>query len=442
MADEPGSVEASGAATPVREGRRIASLDVLRGFAVLGILAMNAAAFAFPTDDFFNPTIGGFDGINRVVWIVNHFIFDLKMMSIFSMLFGAGMILMSGREQGAGRSSAGLHYRRMAWLLVFGLIHSYFLWFGDILVSYALCGMIVYPLRGLRPALLIALSAVVMGVALVVSGVAGGSMLFMRAQAEQAELALAEGREPTELQAEMLSTWAEIGPTMMPTPESIDDEIRAYRGTFAKVFVVRAKSTIQMQTTMFAMWGLWRVSGLMLLGMGLMKLWMFAAQWPARRYALVALLGYGLGWPLVFLGWQRTEASGFDFLQTFAINWHFNYIGSVLVALAHVSMVMLWCRSGAAAGAQRTLAAVGRMAFTNYIAQSLIFTTLFYGYGFGLFASIERWQLALLVVGTWVLQLAWSPWWLARFRYGPLEWLWRSLAYKGIEPIGRDQTVA
>jgi len=426
----------------VSEARRVVSMDVLRGVAVLGILAMNISAFALPAFDYMNPTIGGYQGASRIVWIINHFIFDLKMMSIFSMLFGAGIVLMSGREQRAGRSAAGLHYRRMAWLLVFGLIHSYFLWFGDILVSYALCGMIVYPLRNLRPAFLIPLGIVVMGIAVVVSGAFGGSMLFMRHQAQAAEQAIAEGLEPTELQAEMRSAWSELEPAVVATPESIDDEIQAYRGTFGETFVVRAMATIQMQTTMFAMWGMWRVSGLMLLGMGLMKLGMFSARWSRSRLILTAALGYSLGLPLVYAGWRRSEASGFDFLETFAINWHFNYVGSVCVALAHISMIMLLCRSGALAGVQRTLAAVGRMAFTNYIAQSLIFTTLFYGYGFGLFASLERWQLAPLVLGAWALQLAWSPWWLARFRFGPLEWLWRSLAYGRSEPLKRDQALA
>ena len=442
MADEQRPVESPPATAPVSESRRIASMDVLRGFAVLGILAMNIAAFGMPGFDYMDPTIGGFDGMNRLVWIINHFIFDLKMMSIFSMLFGAGIILMTVREHNAGRGAAGLHYRRMMWLLVFGLIHSYFLWFGDILVAYAVCGMIVYPLRKLRPAVLIPLGVVVMGIAVGVGGVIGGSMLFMRSQAEQAELALAEGREPTEMQAEMQGVWAEIEPTMMPAPGSIDEEIRAYRGTFMETFVVRAHATLQMQTSMFAMWGLWRVSGLMLIGMGLMKLGLFAARWSPARLMLTAGLGYALGLPLVYLGWQRSEAADFDFIETFAINWHFNYVGSVFVALAHVSLVMLWCRSGVWEAGRRTLAAVGRMAFTNYIAQSLIFTTLFYGYGFGLFASLERWQLVPLVLGAWALQLAWSPWWLARFRYGPLEWLWRSLSYGNSEPLRRGQAVA
>ena len=427
--------ESLSSAAPVSLSERLTSIDVLRGVAVLGILTMNIPAFAYVSADFFNPTVGGYSGIDRALWIACHFLFDMKMMSIFSMLFGAGIILMSTRAERALRRPGPLHYRRMGWLLVFGLIHAYFLWYGDILVAYALCGMIVYPLRNVRPSRQIIVGLLVLSIQMPISLLMGGSLVWMRSEATSGEAAIAAGQTPTSLQQDMMEAWPEAQKSVEPPPESIEAERNAMRGTFSQVFAKRAQQSFEMQTFIFPIWMIWRISGLMLIGMALMKLGMFSAQWEPRRYARWLIAGYAVGLPLVWFGWNRREASGFDVPETFAFWGHFNYVGSVLIALAHVSLVMLWFRSGALAFAQRALAAVGRTAFSNYILQSLICTTLFYGYGFGLFSSLERWQLVLVVLGVWALNLTFSALWLSRFRYGPLEWLWRSLTYASLQPM-------
>lgn len=420
---------------PVAQSLRMASIDLLRGVAVLGILAMNMPAFGMSGEDFFDPRAGGYDGINRIVWVVCHFLFDMKMMAIFSMLFGAGVVLMSARVEAAGRRAGPVHYRRMAWLLVFGLLHAYLLWYGDILFSYAICGMLVFPFRKLRPRTQIVLGVLVVLVEVPINAGMGGSMLWMRGQAQAGEAAVAAGKEPTSLQSEMMKEWPGARDSMQPTQEENQKEIAAMRGSFREIFIQRAAGSLMMQTMIFFIWSLWRVTGLMLIGMGLMKLGMFSGQWSTARYFKWLAVGYAIGFPLVWWGWIRREASGFDMFELFAFDGHFNYVGSVFIALAHTAAIMLWFKSGQASSAARILACVGRAAFSNYILQSLICTTIFYGYGLGYFAMLERWQLAVLTVGVWAVNIIWSPLWLSHFRYGPLEWLWRSLTYLRPQPL-------
>lgn len=423
-------------ATPVSLTERFASIDLLRGIALLGILTMNIGTFAFIEADFFNPTVlNQYSGANRIVWLINHFVFDMKMMSIFSMLFGAGIILMTGRAAARGRSPAGFHYRRMGWLLLFGVLHAYLLWYGDILFLYAVCGMLVFPLRKLAPKWLFILGALVMLIAIPINMGVGFGLGYVRDQALEAQAALDAGQTLSGDQEEMLQMWSEMRPGFDPTPEQIEAETAEQLSDYGTIFVRRVPQSLMMQTFLLVTWGIWRVCGLMLIGMALMKLGAFAAAWNNRRYLATAAIAYAIGYPLVYFGWRRMDASGFDFIQTYSLDWHFNYAGSVLVAIGHACLVMLWFRSGGLAFLQRLLANVGRMAFSNYILQSLICTTLFYGYGFGLFGSLERWQLGLVVVGVWAINVVFSAMWLAHFRYGPLEWLWRSLTYAKLQPM-------
>src|SRR5262249_26237766 len=143
-------------AEPVSSAERYFSVDVLRGFALLGILAMNIVAFAWPFSAYENPLLGGgFTGLDRAVWIGNHLIFEEKMMTIFSMLFGAGLVLMDQRAEARGARVRGIYYRRVFWLFVIGLVHSYLIWIGDILVLYAQCGLLLYLFRKMKPRTLI-----------------------------------------------------------------------------------------------------------------------------------------------------------------------------------------------------------------------------------------------------------------------------------------------
>lgn len=416
MTDVPGPLG------PTSQGERIDSIDTLRGVAVMGIFFMNIPTFALPGAAFFNPALaGGFEGADFVAWLVGHVLFDMKMMAVFSMLFGAGVVLMADRLVQTGRKPGAVHYRRMVWLLAIGLVHAYLIWFGDILVAYAIIGMMVYPLRGLRPAWLVVIACIVMPIGMVFSGLMQVMFEMMR--------------EATD--ADMKQAWEQQRPMFFPTPEELDLERQKLMGGFFDRAVQQIPSVVIMQTFVFAMFTLWRVSGLMLLGMALHKLGVFTAQRSYRFYAIMLALGLVLGGGLVVTGVGVNRANGFDPIAFFGVVGWFNYAGSVGVALAWVALVMLLCKSGALGWLGRALAAVGQMALTNYLGQSVIAAFIFYGWGLGYFGQLSRSELAMIVLGVWVLQLVASPLWLSRFRFGPVEWLWRSLTYWKLAPMRR-----
>ncbi len=424
---------------PVAEPERIAAVDTLRGFALLGILAMNIIAFALPDAAYGNPLIaGGFAGADYVAWLTNHLFFELKMMSIFSMLFGAGLVLMADRAEARGGTPRGIYYRRVLWLLVFGLAHAYLLWWGDILYSYAVCGLLLYLFRRRSPKVLITLGLLVTLVAIPLGIGFSFSIAQLKEKAAQAESAIAAGRTQQELsqeQRDALAGWNEMRANFDPTPAQLAKEIETYRGGYAGIFKHRAPSVFMFQTIFFIAFIFWRVAGMMLLGMGLMKLGVFSAKCSTRFYALCALIGYGVGLPLIAYGARELVAHQFAFDYVFRVGSYFNYVGSMLVALGHVGAVILVYQARLLTWLTTRLAAVGRMALTNYLTHSLVCTTLFYGYGFGLFGTINRAGLFGVVVAIWIFQLAVSPWWLRRFRFGPAEWVWRSLTYWRRQPM-------
>lgn len=378
-------------------------MDVLRGFVLLGILVMNIQSFAMPLAAYVNPTAyGDLSGANLWVWIVGHVFFDQKFMAVFSMLFGAGIVLMGAR---AGAGGPRLHRRRMGWLILFGLLHAYLLWYGDILFAYGVCGLVAYAFRRRGPSLLIPIAAALLLVGALVPVAFGLSM-----SPEQIAEMSAEGG------------W-------QPSAEAIQEELAAYRGGFAAQSRHRAPEALKFQTLYMVFFVFWRVLGLMLLGMALLKLDVLTARRPARAYLAIAAAGFALGLPLVAFGARQHFAHGWspDYSMLFGGLW--NYWGSVFVAVGYVGLVMAVARAGALPWLTSPLAAVGRTAFSNYILQTLIATTIFYGHGFGLFGSAERTGQIAIVLAIWLVQLALSPLWLRYFRFGPLEWVWRSLTY-------------
>ncbi|HWG45749.1 MAG TPA: DUF418 domain-containing protein [Gemmataceae bacterium] len=409
---------------PVHANERIASIDVLRGVALLGILIINIWGFALPEIALYNPSAaGGWPGAGEVTWIVCHLLCDQKMMSLFSMLFGAGLIVMVNRADARGTSLTGIYYRRIAWLLLFGLMHAYLLWDGDILVSYALCGFLLYPLRRLRPRMQIFLGLLVFLSSLpLVSGIG----LLERHLKEVTGLKNEQG---TARQQEMRQALESLMFEDDSTEKKIEEAIENHRAGYAEQFGRRAEANLWMETAGFVTWAGPRAGGLMLVGMGLMQLGVFAALRSYRFYAVWMLIGYGVGFAIVGHGVRDLINHQFDPVHEYIIGGHFNYVGSLFVALGHVGLVMLICKAGLLRRLTVRLAAVGRMALSNYLMQTILCTTLFEGWGFGLFGRLDRLALLGVVGGIWLVQLIASPLWLHSFRFGPLEWLWRSLTY-------------
>ncbi|KAA3610929.1 MAG: DUF418 domain-containing protein [Calditrichaeota bacterium] len=414
--------------TPVAEKNRIESIDVLRGVAILGILAMNIYAFTMPFSAYNNPLIwGGTDAFSKFIWFFTHIIFDQKFLPIFSMLFGAGLILMFERSE-TGKF-AGTWYRRTLWLLVIGALHGYLIWFGDILFTYAFLGLLIYPLRRKKAKTLIIFGSIWMLVALGLSSAGGFFMQKLGVEATKIETKVQAEEELSDKETAMLQQWKGMRPMAAPTAEDLKKDIDAYLGSYADAVKHRAPTVLMMQTMGLFFFGLWRMGGLMLIGMGLMKAGVFSAQKETGFYRRLLIWCYGLGLPLVAVSaWQLAAHDwSFFFFQQAGVHW--NYVGSVLVALGHVSLIMLAVKGKWFTKLEKRFAAVGRMAFTNYLMQSIICTTIFYGYGLGLYGSIDRPAQMLFVVAIWIIQLYYSTWWLERFRYGPAEWFWRFLTY-------------
>jgi uncharacterized protein len=426
---------------PIGASERLESIDVLRGFALLGILPINILSLALPGMAFFNPTVaGGFSGGNFAAWYLSYLLFEEKMMTIFSMLFGAGLVLMTDRVQQRKRSPAAFFYRRAAILLVIGLAHAYLLWPGDILVTYALCGMLVYPLRKLSPRLLMLIGLLVTLPALVMSRYEGAFLGEARESAMRVQVADQQGNVPSEADQHLAQEWEDARKTFHPTTAEIDEELEQdWHASYWQSAARRAEGALSVETQFFGTNLVWTVSGRMLIGMALMNLGVFSGSRPLRFYVKFALLGYGLGLPIVALGASRLVEHDFDVVYMLGGGTELNEFGSLLVALGHVGAISSLYKAGLTPLLMRCLAAVGRMALTNYLMQTLLCTTLFYGYGFGLRGTLDRVQLLGVVAAIWTLQLSYSPLWLRYFRFGPVEWLWRSLTYGQAQPMRKSR---
>ncbi|QEH38745.1 hypothetical protein OJF2_73510 [Aquisphaera giovannonii] len=432
---------AAAAAAPVTPEERLASVDTLRGLALLGILAMNIVGFGWPGAAYGDPLKGGgFDGSDRLIWFFNHLVFEEKMMTIFSMLFGAGLVLMGERAAARGASLRGVYYRRVLWLLAIGLVHSYLIWDGDVLVLYAQCGLFLYPFRRLSARALITIGVIfslilipiVLGFGLAIRGL---ERVTARVDAQ-----VAAGKTPTRLDRRLRDLWVDdLQKELNPNPEQEkkdwDESMAVHRGGYAGIVKKRAVGLVFEQTFGFVLGGFFFAMSRMLLGMGLMKLGVFSAERSRAFYLEMVGLGYGIGLPLMVI--DARELVRHAFRPEYLLNGgeFYNLFGSLVVAMGHVGLIMLLVQSGSLAWLTGRLAAVGRMALSNYLTHSIVCTTLFYGYGFGLFGQINRTGLAAIVLTIWIAQLLISPIWLKHFRFGPAEWLWRSLTYWKIQPM-------
>lgn len=395
---------------------RIPSIDVLRGVALMGILVMNIQSFSMPMAAYMNPhAYGDLSGIHYAIWLVGRLLFDGKFIAIFSMLFGAGVAMAAerkGNAPGAGR----IYARRYVFLLVLGLLHAYLLWYGDVLTYYAVCAFVLYPLRRapVRKLLLLALVAYGAASAVLAAG-AWAARGWPSAQAEATRVIFA------------------------PQPHELLGELETMRGGFWGILADRFPLVLELHFFVFPIFLLPTLLGFMLLGMALYRSGVIQAQWSGARYALLIAIALGIGVPIVHAGNLYLDATGWAPAAIKFTGAQPNHWAAPVVALGWIGAVMLWCQNGGAPGIRHAVACLGRMALTNYIAQTLICVFVFYGFGLGWFGHVERAGQLLFVVCVWGLQLAWSPIWLRHFRYGPLEWLWRSFTYGRIQPMRRKE---
>ncbi|WP_298021525.1 DUF418 domain-containing protein [uncultured Parasphingopyxis sp.] len=406
---------------------RFVSLDLIRGIAVMGILLMNIVAFAMPHGAYGNPyAFGGTGPADLAVWATNFVIADGKMRGLFSVLFGASMLLVMERAQAKGDNPLLTHLSRMTWLLLFGAIHAYAIWFGDILMLYAVVGMVACIFRGMAAHRLLALGLSLIFAQAMLFGLMMLGIMTLRSQALAPDAS-----------ADIVNAWADLLAQMGPMPpDEAARDLATYRGGYAGILGVRLGEEFWMPLKANG-FSIIETLGLMLCGMAGLKSGFLTGEWERADYRRLLRIGYSIGLPAMVILAGLLLASGFGPVAQVGLGWALKTLFNPFVILGHASLVILWLKASPESRLGARIAAAGRMAFSNYLGTSLVCTTLFYGYGFGLYGEMSRAPLYLVVLAVWILMLLWSKPWLDRFRYGPLEWLWRSLARRELQKIRR-----
>jgi len=394
-------------------GDRIVTLDVVRGVAVMGILVVNIVSFALPDGAGMNPLLYGMGStVDLVSWAGSFVFFEGRMRGLFYFLFGASMLLVIERAEASGRCPVLVHYARRGWLLVFGLLHFFFVWMGDILALYAAMGMLAFAFRDSPERVMIAAAG-----ALLVLSFAMWGLLTLGLYASDAMAA-----QPL----------AQSGITYYD-PDHLRGILALYRGPYDALVAHAASEGPNLLS-----WELW-LSGpetlaYFLFGMAAYRSGFLTGAWERRRYVRTALIGFGITLPAFAAFAWLLVATGFHSPTAFAVETASIPIRPPAI-FATAAFIILLARPGGFLTDR--IAAAGRAAFTNYLGTSILMTGLFYGWGLGLFGHYGRVELWWFVIGTCLLMLLWSKPWLDRFRYGPFEWAWRSLARGRIEPIRR-----
>ena len=411
---------------PVKSSERLVSLDLIRGVAVLGILFANITAFGQSSSAYFWPPAieGGATAADKAIWFFQLVLVDHKFRGLFSLLFGAGIYLFMERAWARG-SGILLQARRLGWLLAFGLVHYFLIWTGDILAAYAVTGFWSLLLLGKT-----AQAQWRWGMGLYFAGLL--FMVFAMAANIAAE------RVPA-IQAQMSAEQREsIANAGANTRREAHEEMLVYRDrSYGQIVqhVASEKAGDLLGEVLIV--PLTETLGLMLIGMALYRRGFFSGEWdPAkmRRWGWIGVIGGALMtvpfalWPLL---------TGFPFMITVASFNAFARLGQLPMVLGIAALLVVHAPTLAATSVGGRLVATGRTAFSNYLGTSILLLFVFHGWAIGLVGRLHRPELLLIVLGVWLLMLLWSKPWLARFRYGPLEWLWRCLTYGKVFPLRR-----
>lgn len=423
-----------GAAVP--STRRIETLDFVRGVALFGILLMNITAFGLP-DSYSNPTnAGGATGLNLWAWIIMMVGFEGTQRALFSMLFGASVILFTSRLEAAGRADvADIYMRRNLWLIGFGLVNAFvFLWYGDILYAYGVVALFVFVFRKLAAKHLLAI-----GIGTLILGALWNmhetSTLLGKHQAYvEAVAARTPGGSLNPAQQEAVSAWEEARSDFKSSPEDIRSSIDAHVSGYGPAFRHIGSINAYWQS-----WGMYRyffdIFGMVLIGMALFRMGVLTLERPTRLYLAMLIAGYGVGIAVNVAETRWIMAHQFSAISFAQANITYD-LGRLAMTIGHLGALLLFARSGALSWLRRALAAVGQMAVTNYLTHSVVCGIIFIGLGY--YGQLQRYQLYYVVFAIWAVQLVLSPIWLRHFRFGPVEWLWRALTYMQKPPFRRE----
>ena len=408
---------------------RIESLDVLRGFALLGILLVNIIGFGLVSSALLDPGIylSPIGGIDYTVWAFIELSSEGAMRTLFSILFGAGVVLF---VTGSTAKSGWLHYRRNFWLLVFGLINAYiFLWPGDILVTYALSGFVLWFVRNWKARSLLILATFLILIGSLQNFAMKSTLEIARDAAEEMKISISKGEEFSEETAEWAQGWIDYEEDNQAEIDNIPNEIKKRTSSYSSAYEYNLKKANEMIYFVLPFFLFLDALMMMVIGMALFKLGVLDGGRDIKFYIRMMCVGFLTGISINAYEVLLITNSNMDIIETnpyFRFTYHF---GRLFMGLGYLGLVILLIKIEKLESLRFRLACVGRMALTNYLMHSVIALFIFTGAGLGLLGKFSWSQLYLFVLLIWVIQLYISPLWLKYFYFGPVEWLWRLLTY-------------
>lgn len=425
---------------PVTQSERIVVLDSVRGIAILGILLMNIGLFALPGPVGHDPSVMKETGLNYYWWYITAMIFDGTQRALFSMLFGAGIILFIGRQENRseGLQPADYFFRRQLWLIAFSLFDVFILlWNGDILLDYACFGMMLFTFRKLQPRTLIIAASVCLALMLAREN---RDFYQRKSVIAKGEAVAAIDTTKTKLTEDQKAELEEMtGFKKRTTPEGkqkrVEEAKREVLGSYARVYEYRTNDYIDHLARFVFLYG-WDILIFFFLGMAFYKNGVLTGKASVSIYAWMAVLGWAVGIPLAYLRVHALIDYNFNFYEYVKhVPLQFYQLDRVARSLGLLGTIMLLYKSGVFNWFFRMLQPVGQMALTNYLSQSLICGLLFSGFAFGLYGKLQRYEVYNVVLIIWVFQIIFCNIWMRFFLYGPVEWLWRSLTYWKKQPL-------
>ena len=435
---------AAGLAAPVNQSERIIILDSLRGIAILGILLMNIPGFALPSPAAYGDlsVLNEMGTINYKVWLGIELSVAGSQRALFSMLFGAGMILfLSNKEKKSdGLMPAEYYFRRQLWLLVFGLFNAFvLLWFWDILFHYACCGMILFAFRRLSPKSLIMAAVICLLLQTVRDNVTFYRNKKVIATGEMIAKMDTTITKLTDDQKAELGAMTEMKERNSAAGKKTEMEksLRKVRGDYASLYKYQSERSFNSEIE-YMYFGLWDILIFMFLGMAFYKNGVLLGNASSKVYWLMALGGLAAG---IFLTWYRLKPvidlnfNNYEIIKQ--TKFELYEVARTIRSVGVFAVIMLLYKSGWFKWLFAMMRPVGQMAFTNYLMQSLLVGLFFYGVGFGYFGKLQRYEIYYVVGAVWIFQIIYSHIWLRFFRFGPLEWAWRSLTYWEKQPMKR-----
>jgi uncharacterized protein len=417
------SAPRSGPETPVAGAGRIEIIDILRGFAIFGILLVNMQFFFSPAYVAIMPEFQPWTGtLDKIADTLIAFFGQGKFYSLFSMLFGMGMAIQMERAEARGAPVAAFFARRMFWLLWIALAHAVLLWFGDILFIYSVLGFILIAFRKRKPITLGVWMIVLLAIPMLL-GLAFVGLLELASINPETAAQIEEGFEQNRVSMESF----------------VEEAYATYTSrSFIEVTGIRTREWWSIVSTNLFNLGP-QILALFLVGLYLGRRRFFhdiPQHLSTVRRAFPWLLAGGLlGSTILVVGREFasfTEPSAVNLLVFVGM-----ILGAPILSGAYVAGIVLLVQRESWHRRLAPLAYVGRMALTNYLMHSVVFTMISYGYGLGFYGRISPSAGLGLTVVTYLLQIPFSKWWLGRFRFGPMEWLWRSLTYWKLQPMRR-----